>query len=129
MTHLLDSDYVASFLNGIRSAVEMVRPLLFGSAAVSVITLGEIYEGVLYGSDRERREASFSEFLIPVRILPITERIAIRYAELRGELRQQGNLIADNDLFIAATALEHGLTLVTANRRHFDRVPGLALLG
>jgi tRNA(fMet)-specific endonuclease VapC len=48
-----------------------------------------------------------------------------RFAQIRGQLRRQGQLIGDMDVLIAATALHHGLVLVTANRRHFDRVPNL----
>jgi len=56
-----------------------------------------------------------------------------RFARFRGELRRRGQIIPDPDLRIAATAIEHGLTLVTRNRRNrrnrrdFDRIPGLAL--
>ena len=50
-----------------------------------------------------------------------------RFAAVRGQLRRDGNLIGDMDLLIASTALVNNLTLVTRNRRHFDRVPGLEL--
>jgi predicted nucleic acid-binding protein len=50
-----------------------------------------------------------------------------RFARLRGELRRQGQLIPDPDLLIAATALQHDLTIVTRNVRHFQRIPGLKL--
>ena len=53
--------------------------------------------------------------------------IACRFARVRGDLRVQGLLIPQADLFIAATALHHDLTLVTRNRRRFDRIPGLTL--
>ena len=128
MSHLLDTDFVASFLKGIPRVVEFVRPMLFEPAAISIVTFAEIYEGIRYGREPEKHESDFAEFLIPVQIVGLDERVAVRYAALRGELRRQGNLIPDNDLFIAATALEHDLTLVTGNRRHFDRVPGLRLL-
>jgi tRNA(fMet)-specific endonuclease VapC len=53
--------------------------------------------------------------------------IARRYAEIRSYLRARGLLIADNDLWIAATALTHDLTLVSRDA-HFDRIPGLRVL-
>ncbi len=49
------------------------------------------------------------------------------YATIRGQLHATGMSIGDNDLLIAATALRHDLTLVTRNRRHFDRIPDLRL--
>jgi predicted nucleic acid-binding protein len=48
-----------------------------------------------------------------------------RYGQLHRYLSDQGLLIGTNDLWIAATAVAHGLPLVTANDRHFRRVPGL----
>ncbi len=50
-----------------------------------------------------------------------------RFAELRAYLRRRGQLIPDFDLLIGATALQHNLTLLTFNRRDFERIPHLAL--
>jgi toxin FitB len=60
-------------------------------------------------------------------VLPLNRTIMRRFARLRGASRQQGQGLPDADLLIAATALNHGLTLVTRNRRHFQRVPQLTL--
>jgi predicted nucleic acid-binding protein len=50
-----------------------------------------------------------------------------RFAYLRAELRRRGQLFPDLDLLIAATALQHDLTLLTRNVRHFNRIPDLRL--
>jgi predicted nucleic acid-binding protein len=50
-----------------------------------------------------------------------------RAAQLYADLRRQGKLIPDNDLLIAATALHHGLVLVTNNLHHFQRIPNLPI--
>jgi predicted nucleic acid-binding protein len=50
-----------------------------------------------------------------------------RFGRIRGQLRRDGNLVGDMDLLIASTAIAHDLTLVTRNRRHFERIPGLEL--
>jgi hypothetical protein len=52
---------------------------------------------------------------------------ALRYATERGALSLKGQIIAQPDLFIAATALRHNLLLLTRNRRHFERIPELPL--
>lgn len=49
------------------------------------------------------------------------------YAQMRALLEQNGMRIEDTDLFIAAVALDHDLTLVTHNTRHFARIPGLRI--
>ena len=46
----------------------------------------------------------------------------------RSRLRAMGTLIPDMDLLIGATALRHGLTLLSNNRRHFGRLPGLNIV-
>jgi predicted nucleic acid-binding protein len=68
---------------------------------------------------------AFRFFLDPFRVLEIDDRIAESFAEIRAYLRRRGELVGDLDLLIAATALHHNLTLLTFNRRHFARVPGL----
>lgn len=53
--------------------------------------------------------------------------LAKMYARVRRELAQKGLLIDQPDLFIAATAIEHNLLLVTRNRKDFERIPDLKL--
>ena len=62
-------------------------------------------------------------------ILPMSEATGHQYAVTTRKLRQNGQLIGTNDLWIAAASLAHGLPLVTNNTAHFSRVPGLALVG
>jgi tRNA(fMet)-specific endonuclease VapC len=50
-----------------------------------------------------------------------------RFGQIRGQLRQTGQLISDFDILIAATALHYDLTLLTHNTRHFSRIPTLKL--
>ena len=67
-------------------------------------------------------------FLASVEVVPLDETICRIFAQERGRLRAAGNLIGDFDLLIGATALRHGLTLLTNNRRHFERLQGLSIL-
>jgi tRNA(fMet)-specific endonuclease VapC len=60
-------------------------------------------------------------------ILPVTEPIVVRAADIYAYLRRQGQLISDADILIAATALHHGLVLVTNNLPHFQRIPNLPI--
>lgn len=61
-------------------------------------------------------------------VLPYDRLIARRWAELKVEVESKGNALEINDLWIAATALRHGIPLATNNRRHFERVPDLQLV-
>lgn len=60
-------------------------------------------------------------------ILPLIESSIERFANIRGRLRAQGQLIGDADILIAATALEHDLVLVTQNLNHFRRINDLRI--
>jgi predicted nucleic acid-binding protein len=57
----------------------------------------------------------------------LSELIAERCGEIRAHLRRRGQPISDFDAVIAATALHYNLTLLTFNRRHFERIPDLRL--
>lgn len=127
MTHLIDSDYVVDWLKGRSDAVQLLTGLRRGGLAISDITFGEVYEGIYSGRDPVTAERGFRQFLRLATVVPTNRTIMRRFARLRGELRARGLLIGDLDLLIAATALAHDLTLVTRNRRHFARIPGLAL--
>jgi tRNA(fMet)-specific endonuclease VapC len=60
-------------------------------------------------------------------VLPFDAAAARRDGEVRARLERLGPPIGDADLRIAAIALARGLTVVTANARHFQRVPGLTV--
>ncbi len=76
---------------------------------VSIITLGEVYEGAYNNPNPSVHIASFQEFLALFTVLPLTEDTMRHFARLRALLRKQGNLIPDLDLLIADTApVVHG---------------------
>ncbi len=128
MTYLVDTDWVASFLNGRTDAQHLFEMLTFEEMAISLITYGELLDGIYYyGRNPQQSEVVFRTFLRGVAVLPLHEPIMERFALIRGDLRRRGQLIGDSDLLIAATALYHHLTLVTHNIRHFQRIPGLAM--
>ena len=60
-------------------------------------------------------------------VIPFDEECAEAFGKLRGLLRRAGKAVAPMDLLIAATAISHGMTLVTHNTAHFRHVPGLVL--
>jgi predicted nucleic acid-binding protein len=125
--YLIDTDWVIHYPNGHEAIIDRLQALQPAGLALSVISLCELYEGVLYSSDPRRNERALEDFLAGVELLGIDHAAARRFGEERGRLRAAGRLIGDADLLIGATALSHGLTLLTNNRRHFERLDSLVL--
>ena len=127
MKYLIDTDRLIDYLKGKLAAGQLLDQLVHEGIAISLITYGEILEGIYYGKDPKQQEQIFRAFLRVTPILPLTENSLERFADIRGGLRRQGQLIGDADILIAATALDHDLTLVTQNLGHFRRIPKLTL--
>ncbi|MBA4181509.1 MAG: hypothetical protein C0506_13040 [Anaerolinea sp.] len=127
MTFLVDSDRVIDYLKGQPDAVVLLQGLATDGVAISIVTFGEVYEGIYYGRDPAHYEAVFRSFLSSTQVLGVSRTVARRFAVISGQLRLRGLPTPASDLWIAATALAHDLTLVTGNLRHFDRVPGLRI--
>src|SRR5271168_4187094 len=96
-----------------------------GEAVISVITYGELLYGAAKSVRRADALARLSALTELLPILPLQENVAHAYGEIRAELESNGEMIGNNDLWIAAQALSSRLTLVTNNEREFRRVRGL----
>ena len=127
MRYLINTHWIAAYLNGRPDARSLFTSLEQDDLVISLITYGEIYDGIYAGRDPKRHEAGFRQLLRFVDVLPVNRGIMREFARMRGLLRASGQVIGDFDTLIGATALYHGLTLVTNNRRHFGRIPGLSL--
>jgi tRNA(fMet)-specific endonuclease VapC len=98
---------------------------------ISAITASELLHGVHRaeeGSVRARRSAFVEHVISAMEPLPITTAIARAHAAVWAELEKDGNMIGAHDLWIAATALSHGMEVATANAKDFERVPGLTVV-
>lgn len=84
------------------------------------VVAGEMASGISM-RDRVRWEA----FLAPFYVLPSTPEVSWQFGRAYRHLRDNGNLIGANDLWIAATGLAYEMPVVTRNVEHFRRVPGL----
>ena len=128
MTYLVDTDWIVDALHDLPAAVQTLLELAPQGLAVSLISYGELFEGAYYARDPQTALAGLAAFLQGKDILPLTVPIMERFGIVRGQLsRQLRQQIGDMDLLIAATALEHDLTLLTRNVRDFQHVPDLKL--
>jgi tRNA(fMet)-specific endonuclease VapC len=90
------------------------------------VVKAELWHGAEKYGNRERRRLALEMLFSPFVSLPFDDAAARHYGAFRNHLEHQGLLLGANDLKIAATALAHGLTLVSADQG-FRRVPGLIL--
>ena len=119
---LLDTSAYAAFFRdhpGVKAEVREASELF-----LSPVSLGELRSGFLKGGRREENEKELQEFLASPRcgVPVIDDETAHRYAAIHDYLRRNGTPVSPNDLWIAASAAQHGLTVVTLSG-DFDMIP------
>jgi tRNA(fMet)-specific endonuclease VapC len=121
---IADTDVLIDFLRGRSPAAERVALELttrsFGTTAITAFELRS-------GSRSTRQQRAVDELLAALPILPLTAAEAAIAARLRLELEDRGEGIGMADYLIAAVCLSKRGILLTRNRKHFERVPQLAL--
>jgi tRNA(fMet)-specific endonuclease VapC len=127
LAYLVDTDWVIHHLNGHPAIIQRLQDLHREGLGLSVVALAELYEGVYYARDPKQSEARLAEFLESVQLVGLDDETARIFGRERGRLRAEGLLIGDTDVLIAATALQYNLTLLSNNRRHFERIEGLRI--
>jgi tRNA(fMet)-specific endonuclease VapC len=103
------------------------RRLRAGEAALSVITYGELMYGAQKSALRAAALQRLRELVTLLPAMPLPEAAAEAYGTIRARLEASGEMIGNNDLWIAAHALAANLILVTNNEREFRRVQGLKI--
>jgi tRNA(fMet)-specific endonuclease VapC len=131
MKYLLDTDILSAVLRRRGSPRVVARMVQTppDEQVTSSITLGELCYGAFrQGAAGEALSERIDRLIVGrITVLPFDDVAARIYARVRAELESRGAPIGDADTRIAAIALANGLTVVTANVRHFQRVDGLAI--
>ena len=125
---MLDTTAYTAFKLGNPAALEAIRKA--PDILIPLIVFGELLAGFEAGSWREQNRQELTAFLQSprVKLVPIIADTAERYALIYAYLRQQGRPIPTNDLWIAASAMEHSAELLTADG-HFNHVPQIIVTG
>lgn len=121
---LIDTNVYVAFKRGEESSVEILRKA--GVIGVSTVVLGELLAGFRCGTRMNRNYRELELFLDSPRvvILPVDEETTEFYARIFQELRGKGKPVPTNDLWIAATAMQHGFVLATHDL-HFSYLSGI----
>jgi tRNA(fMet)-specific endonuclease VapC len=119
---LLDTSGYSAFKRGHAGVVELLRAATL--IALNAIVLGELLSGFAAGAREERNRRELRQFLATprVRVLDIAAETAERFAIVHLALRRAGTPIPTHDVWIAASAMEHGLRVLTTDA-HFAAVP------
>ena len=121
---LIDTNAYTAFMLGDAAVVEVVAHA--ERLCLNSVVLGELLGGFAAGTREARNRAELVRFLDSPRVelLPVTAQTADSYALVYSNLRRKGRPIPTNDLWIAASALEHGAALLTRDS-HFGAIDGL----
>ena len=128
LKYLIDSDWVINAQHNQEAVVTRLQELTPDGLGISIISIAELYEGILGDPDPEKSDQALRRFLSMVEVLSIDEMTCRIFAQERRRLRMVGKTIPDLDLLIGATAIRHNLTIFSNNRRHFERLEGLSII-
>ena len=130
MAWLLDTNVLSELRKpqGEQKVLRFVASTPLSDLYVSVVSLAEIRYGIELNMDTQRR-STLQDWLTfkvrpmfdPQRTLPMTEDIVLKWRLLLEEGRKVGHTFSQPDLMIAATAVHHGLTVVTRDKVHYDK--------
>lgn len=129
MTYCADTDFLIDLKDQKEKAIAKVEDLESRGETLSTtaINVAEFYFGVYRSNDKESALIEADKLFEPFSILDLDFGSARLYGELAGSLKS--NMVAPLDLLIASIALSNKQRLLTRNKKHFERVPGLNVEG
>ena len=128
LRYMLDTDTCSYIMKRSSQAVlNRLQTVPVTEVCISVITKSELLYGVELSPRQPQDATALKAFLPHVDVLDYPDEAATHYAQIRANLKQRGEMIGANDLFIAAHARSLGLVLVTNNTARFGRVKELRL--
>ena len=124
---LIDTNIYSAFKRNNRKIVEKLKSVEY--IGISATVLGEIYSGFTLGNKEKLNCYELELFLDTPRVhfLSLDETTAEIYAAIFKQLKIKGKPIPTNDIWIAATAMQYGLALLTLDK-HFENIDGLLRL-
>jgi tRNA(fMet)-specific endonuclease VapC len=122
---LLDTNIVIDILKGDNAIISFLEKQQ--TLYIPVTVLGELYLGAFRSINLQKHLASINDFLVLSTVLNTDIQTAAFYASIKTALLKKGKPIPENDIWIAAAAIQHQLPLFT-NDKHFSQVDDLSLV-
>jgi tRNA(fMet)-specific endonuclease VapC len=127
MKYLLDTNICIFFFKGKFNIVNYLKEKGYQNCCVSEITVAELRYGAENSMNPQKHHELLNCFLKKIAVVPISESIFI-FAKEKHRLKKAGMPVHDDfDLLIGATAIQKGLTLVTDNRKDFERLANIKI--
>lgn len=126
--YLFDTDTLSNIVKQrpSRLLVERLQPLAKAVQFTTAINVGEIYFGISRSVKKHELLKAFTETVFPnVNILPFDTESGRVFGNLKAKLERNGIGCSEPDMRIAAIAIQHHLTLITGNIKHFKQIPGI----
>lgn len=123
---LLDTNIITAFLKGNTAVVERVAQYInvHEKLTVSIISYYEILRGLKDLGSKKKLQA-FEKFVNGCEVEELGISVMDKAADIYVNLKNEGKLVEDADILIAATAMNMGFAVVTDNVKHFNRIKGL----
>ena len=126
--YLFDTDAISEVLRPrpLPTYLDWLRTVPREDQFTRAVSVGELFKGAFRSTHTDRHLKNIRTRILPaLTVLPFDEATAEVFGMVAAQLEMTGQTLPDADLQIAATALYHGLELVTGNIRHFGRIEGL----
>ena len=125
----LDTDFLVDLLRLRREAWAELEQLRRDKIELSTtaINICELFRGAFISKDIARTIQGIEAMIDSLKILDINRKASEMFGRLSVEMRNKGSPIADFDLLIASVAVAHGESILTRNKKHFEKVPGLLI--
>ena len=127
--YCLDTDIIIEYFKGNAAIKSHIDKLDKSSLNITPLTLCELYRGAFLSQNFEKNVVAINKLLAWVNILDFDTFSCELYGKIYAELKKSGNIIQDSDMMIAAICKTNNKILITRNKKHFENIKDLKLVG
>lgn len=123
--NLMDTNVIVRVLNGDRDLIGQLSSL--SGLCSCTIVLGELLYGAAKSARSQQNKQKAKAFCSRYPLIAVTDFVAEVYGEIKKDLQSHGNIMPENDMWIAATAIANDMAVVTQDK-HFEHIPNLTVI-
>ena len=123
--NLMDANVIVRVLNGDRELINELSKI--SSLCTCTVVLGELMYGAAKSAHVVQNKQNAKSFCSCYPLLGVSNIVAEFYGEIKKDLLSHGNVMPENDMWIAATALANDMTVITQDK-HFEHIQNLMVI-